>query len=162
LLSSVGTLKEVTVYIKFGWGKNLDNKSLKYVASDFSASFSSSEEYGVGLGNCLPSQLNVTLEVEARYDQKPATEIFKFSKEQHSVARTDGAGKIVVYPEIDIEQIIQVVEFDNAWIANMSTGASIHDKAFTVQLTIMAANVTISDVKFEDKRRAQIVTASKG
>ena len=87
------------MYIKFGWGRNLSKDDLKYTATEFNVSLSSSEEYGIGLGNCLPGQININLEVEPSYQHKPATDILKFAKNQHDIAKTEGAGKIVVYPE---------------------------------------------------------------
>jgi hypothetical protein len=149
------------MYIKFGWGKDLKPDDLKYVCTGFNLSFSSSEEYGVGLGNCLPSQIGVTLEVEASFGTKPAEDIFNFAKNQHSDAKTKGGAMIVVYPEQDVGQAIQQIDIDDAWITNISTGAGIHDNYFTVQLAIMAAKVTISGVEFVDKRRAKLLSSIK-
>jgi hypothetical protein len=149
------------MHIVFGWGKNLSPADLKYVVTDYNLSFSSSEEYGVGLGNCLPSQVSVTLEIEASYEGKPAQEIFKFAKNQHDTAKAEGGAMIVVYPEIEVGQAVQEIVIDNAWIADISTGTSIHDKVFNVHLTIMAAKVTISDVEFVDHRRAKLLTPLK-
>ena len=149
------------MHIVFGWGKNLSPTDLKYVVTNYNLSFSSSEEYGVGLGNCLPGQISVSLEIEASYKGKPAEDIFKFAKNQHDLAKAEGAAMIVVYPEIEVGQAIQEIVIDNAWITAISTGTSLHDKVFNVNLTIMAANVTISNVEFVDHRRAKLLAPGK-
>jgi hypothetical protein len=147
------------MHIVFGWGKKKDD--LAYVVSDFNVALSSSEEYGVGLGNVLPGQISVTLEIEASYKGKPAADILQFAKDQHNLAKTDGQGKIVIYPEIDVGQAIQEIEFKDAWISDISTGGSMTDKVFNVGLTITAASIKMSDVEFTDLRRKKLVTPVK-
>jgi hypothetical protein len=145
------------MFIKFGWGKNLQATDLKYDVADFNVSLSSSEEYGEGLGNCLPGQVNVRLEIPASYDSKPAQDIFQFAKTQHSKVMDDGAGKIVVYREEKVGQYVQEVDFSDAWIADISTGASMDDNKFDVTLNITAAKIKVSDVEFVDARREKLV-----
>jgi hypothetical protein len=149
------------MYIKFGWGRNLSKDDLKYTATDFNVSLSSSEEYGIGLGNCLPGQININLEVEPSYQHKPATDILKFAKNQHDIAKTEGAGKIVVYPEEDVGQATQEIEFKDAWIADLVSGGTMRDRAFTLRLSIVAGNIKMSDVEFVDQRRTKLLTPSK-
>jgi hypothetical protein len=145
------------MFIKFGWGKNLEATTLKYEVGDFSVSVSSSEEHGEGLGNCLPGQINVSLEIPATYDQNPAQDIFEFAKTQHSKVMDMGAGKIVVYRQEKVGQYVQQVEFSNAWISSIATGGSRHDDKFHVHLSIVAATIKISDVEFVDPRRERLV-----
>jgi len=150
------------MFIKFGWGKNLGKEDLKYEVTDFNVSLSSSDEYAGGLGNCVPGSISLTLEIPANLNEKPAGDIFSFARKQHDDASKNGAGKIVVYegPET-AAPLIQEVEFDQAWISDLSSGVSRHDEKFTLSMSVTAATVKISDVEFKDKRRAELVSSKQ-
>ncbi len=145
------------MHILFGWGKNVGKADLKYVVTDYNITLSSSDEYAGGLGNCVPGSISVTIEIPPNQKAKPAVDLFKFAKNQHDVAKNEGAGKIVVYEGIEVGQPIQEIAFEKAWITDISSGASRHDQQFTVHLTIATASIQISDVKFEDKRKSDLV-----
>ena len=145
------------MHILFGWGKDVGKDDLKYVVTDFNVSLASSEEFAGGLGNCVPRQISVSLEIPPDQKAKPAADLFKFAKNQHDTAKNEGGGKIIVYEGREVGQPIQEVSFEKAWITDISSGASRHDQEFNLQLTIVAPTITVSDVKFEDKRRGELV-----
>jgi hypothetical protein len=145
------------MHILFGWGKNVGKDDLKYLVTDFNVSLASSDEFAGGLGNCVPGSISVSIEIPPNQKAKPAVDLFKFAKNQHDVAKNEGGGKIIVYEGIEVGQPIQEVNFEKAWITDISSGASRHDQQFNLHLTIQAASVQVSDVKFEDKRKSDLV-----
>jgi hypothetical protein len=145
------------MHILFGWGKNVSKDDLKFLVTDFNVTLASSDEFAGGLGNCVPGQITVSLEIPPNQKEKPAIDLFKFAKNQHDIAKTEGGGKIIVYEGMEVGQPIQEVSFERAWLTDISSGASRHDQQFSLHLTISAASIQISDVKFVDKRRADLV-----
>jgi hypothetical protein len=145
------------MYILFGWGKNVGKGDLKYEVTDFNASVSSTAEFSGRLNNCVPGQITLNLEIPYKATAKPAKELFEFAKSQHDKAKGEGGGKIVVYEGRDKQDVVQQVEFDEAWITDMSHGVSRHDEVFSLSVTVTAASVTISDVKFVDTRKSEMV-----
>lgn len=145
------------MYILFGWGRNIGQESLKYEVSDYNLTLVSSEEFAGKLGNCVPNQLSVSLEIPASQTEKPASEIFKFAKNQHDQAKNDGAGKIVIYEGREVGQPIQEVTFSKAWISDITSNTSRHDQTFQLHLTINAAQVQVSGVDYTNQQMLELV-----
>lgn len=145
------------MYIQFGWGKNLTPDQLEYEAICYNLSLVSSGTAGGGLGNCVPGSLSVSLQVPIDPNTKPATDLFKYAKTQHDSAKTEGAGKIVVYQGRDVGQPIQVITFDKAWINNISSNVSQTHEKFSIQLSVVAGSIEVSDVTFEDVHKTELV-----
>jgi len=145
------------MHIVFGWGKNVGPDGLKYVVNDCNVSLTSDEQFSGGLGNCIPGDISLSIEIPPSQKEKPAAELFKFAKTQHDTAKNDGAGKIVVYEGRDVGQPIQEIVFEKAWIAKIGSGIVKHDQQFILNLVITAAKVQISDVAFEDARKCELV-----
>jgi hypothetical protein len=141
------------MFILFGWGKNVGKDDLKYVVTNYNVNLQSSGE----LGNCIPGTLTIDVVIPPNQKAKPAVDLFKFAKNQHDTAKNEGGGKIIVYEGREVGQPIQEVTFEKAWITDISGGASAAEGEFSLHLTISAATVQVSDVKFEDKRKTELV-----
>jgi hypothetical protein len=143
--------------VKFGWGKDKDDIKKMYDCTDYNVTLMSGDEFAGKIGNMVPGQISVSLEVTPSQDTKPAIELFKFAKAQAVKTKSEGSGKITVYEGEDIGQAIQEISFEKAFFTDISSGASRMDKFFIVHLNISAANITISDQKFADKRKEKLV-----
>jgi len=145
------------MYTVFGWGKNLKPEDLKYEVVGGSVDTTTGNDYSDRCANGMPAPISLTLQIPIKQGEKPAVELFKFQKTQHDTARDGGAGKVAVYQGRDVGQPVQVITIDKAWISRISFPLSPSQQFFFIQLTIMAGSVELSDVKFEDVRKTELV-----
>lgn len=146
------------MYILFGWGKNVGSESLKYEVTDYNITLTSSEGSPGRIGNIVPGRIDVSLEIPPSQKGKPAIELFKFAKDQHDKAKSNGAGKLVIYEGREVGQPVQEVSFDKAWISDISTHGSRHDQQFFINLSIMAGKVQISETEYKNKKVMDLVS----
>jgi hypothetical protein len=145
------------MYILFGWGKDVKQDGLKYRVTNCSFSLRPDGIAGP-LGNCVPGQINVSIEIPPNQAEKPALDLLKFAKGQHDTAKNDGAGKIVIYAGSEVGQPLQEIAFKNAWISSFSSGASSGGTGnFNVSLSIDTADLQVSGIDFADTNKRKVV-----
>jgi hypothetical protein len=110
------------------------------------------------LGDCIPNTIRVDLLLPPT-NKNPAQKLFNFAHSQHADAKAKGNGVIKVFPGQDGKkdgQAIQTVEFNRAWISDIDSSISEHDEKFSIRLTLITTEVTISGEKFEHDGRAEL------
>lgn len=140
------------MYIIFGWGKNISAKDMPYRVTNFDLSVHNS--YGdAKLANCVPGMIRLNVEIGPTKD--PGSDIYLFAVDQHNTASDQGCGKILVYKEKGVDESLQEITFERAWISDISSSVSEMDDKFNISFTIIAAVITVSGVAFEHPGRLE-------